>query len=67
MHDGNDEERRKRAMADPEIQQIMNDPMLNIALQQMQQNPQSAQSYFMDPNMGPKLQKLIAAGILKVG
>jgi len=42
MHDGDDEERRKRAMSDPEIQQIMNDPMLNIALKQMQQNPQSA-------------------------
>jgi len=67
MHDGNDEERLKRAMADPEIQSIMCDPMVKIALQQMQTNPKEAQSYFNDNTLGPKLQKLIQAGVLKVG
>jgi stress-induced-phosphoprotein 1 len=66
MHSGNDEERLKRAMADPEIQQIMMDPMLKIALSKMQQDPKGASEYFMDPNLGPKLQKLIQAGVLKV-
>jgi len=67
MHDqGNDEERLKRAMQDPEIQMIMMDPMVKIALGQMQSNPREAQSYFTDPTLGPKLQKLIQAGVLKV-
>lgn len=33
MHDMNDEERLKRAMGDPEIQAIMSDPMMRIALE----------------------------------
>lgn len=64
--EGNDEDRLRRAMADPEIQQIMMDPMLKIALQKMQEDPKGAAQYFTDPNLGPKLQKLIQAGILKV-
>lgn len=68
MHntEGNDEDRLRRAMADPEIQQIMMDPMLKIALGKMQEDPKGAAGYFNDPNLGPKLQKLIQAGILKV-
>jgi len=66
MHEGNDEERLKRAMADPEIQSIMMDPMVKIALNQMQTNPKEAQSYFTDATLGPTLQKLIQAGVLKV-
>lgn len=33
MSGGNDEERVKRAMQDPEIQAIMIDPMVRIALE----------------------------------
>lgn len=66
MHEGNDEDRLKRAMQDPEIQQIMMDPMVKIALQQMQSNPRDAQKYFTDNTLGPKLNKLIQAGVLKV-
>lgn len=67
MNEGNDEDRLRRAMSDPEIQQIMMDPMIKIALGKMQESPQEAQKYFTDSSMGPKLQKLIAAGVLKVG
>lgn len=68
MHEtGNDEERLKMAMQDPEIQMIMMDPMVKIALNQMQSSPKDAQSYFNDVTLGPKLQKLIQAGVLKVG
>lgn len=66
MHQGNDEERLKRSMQDPEIQSIMMDPMVKIALQQMQASPKDAASYFTDATLGPKLQKLIQAGVLKV-
>lgn len=67
MNDQNDEERLRRAMADPEIQSIVQDPSIKIALGQMQERPETAQAYFNDANMGPKLQKLITAGILKLG
>ena len=67
MQGGNDEERMKKAMSDPEIQSIMGDPMMKIALEQMQANPQKAMEYFNDPTLGPKLQKLIQAGIIKTG
>jgi stress-induced-phosphoprotein 1 len=67
MQGDNDEERVKKAMNDPEIQQIMSDPMMRIALERMQSNPQQAMEYFNDPTLGPKLQKLIQAGIIKTG
>lgn len=60
-----DNERAQRAMQDPEIQRIINDPMVRLALQRMQENPKLAQQYISDPELGPKIQKLIAAGILK--
>lgn len=31
--------RRKRAMQDPQIQEIMRDPAMQVILQQMQENP----------------------------
>ena len=60
-----DNERAQRAIQDPEIQRIINDPMVRLALQRMQENPRLAQQYITDPELGPKIQKLIAAGILK--
>lgn len=44
----------------------MIDPMVRIALEQMQQNPSRALEYMQDPTLGPKIQRLIQAGILKV-
>lgn len=41
-------------MADPEIQAIMMDPMVKIALERMQKEPQKAMEYFQDPTLGPK-------------
>lgn len=67
MGDMNDEERLKRAMSDPEIASIMTDPMVRIALEQMQSNPRNAMEYFNDKTLGPKIQKLIQAGVIKMG
>jgi len=67
MQGQNDEERQRRAMADPEIQAIMIDPMVRIALEHMQSSPQKAMEYFQDPTLAPKLNKLIQAGIIKLG
>ena len=40
--------------------------MVNQVLQDMQQNPAAAQKHLSDPVIMGKLNKLIAAGILKV-
>ena len=61
-----DKERAAHAMADPEIQAILGDPVVNQVLQDMQQNPAAAQKHLSDPVIMGKLNKLIAAGILKV-
>ncbi|SBS87213.1 Hsp70/Hsp90 organizing protein, putative [Plasmodium ovale] len=61
-----DEEQFKKSMADPEIQQIISDPQFQIILQRLNENPNSISEYIKDPKIFNGLQKLIAAGILKV-
>jgi hypothetical protein len=60
-----DQERVARAASDPEIQQIMRDPMVSQALQDMQNDPNASQRVMNDPHIGPKIEKLIASGILQ--
>mmetsp|Transcript_18879 Transcript_18879/g.39281 ORF Transcript_18879/g.39281 Transcript_18879/m.39281 type:complete len:572 (+) Transcript_18879:36-1751(+) len=65
-----EEEKRERAehgMADPEIQSILQDPVIRQVLQDFQQNPKAAQQAMMDPMVNGKIEKLIAAGVLQVG
>ena len=40
-HNDNPEEVKRRAMADPEVQQIMSDPAMRLILEQMQKDPQA--------------------------
>lgn len=64
-----DEERKERAahaMADPEIQSILQDPVINQVLRDFQENPTAANKAMMDPNVRPKIEKLIASGILQM-
>jgi len=56
-------------MADPEIQAIMKDPSIINLLRNMQENqndPANAKA-LADPSIALKINKLIAAGILKTG
>merc|ERR1712115_522266 len=65
-----DEERKERAahaMADPEIQAILQDPMVNQVLRDFQENPNAANQAMMDKSMRGKIEKLIAAGVLQTG
>lgn len=61
----NTEERAKRAMEDPEIRNIMSDPVMRTVLQEMQTDPAAAQKHMSNPEVSAKIQKLIAAGILQ--
>lgn len=62
-----DEAQVKQAMQDPEIQQILSDPQVNNMLKQMQEDPKFAAQAMRDPEIASKVQKLIAAGVLRVG
>jgi len=67
QHQGKpDEETIKRAMADPEIQAIMTDPIMAQILQDMQADPKAAQEHLKNPLIMKKIQKLAAAGILQI-
>jgi len=62
-----DQDQIRRAMADPEIQQIMADPQIQMILQHMQQDPTKGMEALKDPKVANAIQKLIGAGILRVG
>ena len=59
-------ERQERAMADPEIQGILTDPIMTNVLREMQENPAAAQKHLSHPDIAKKMEKLIAAGIVQV-
>lgn len=62
-----DQEQVAHAMADPEIQNILKDPQINIVLQKMQEDPNSINEFMKDKKIAEAINKLIAGGILKVG
>ncbi|KAI8866989.1 TPR-like protein [Ramicandelaber brevisporus] len=61
------EEAMKRAGRDPEIQAILRDPGMQSILQRMQEDPAAAQAYLRDPKVMDNIQKLVAAGVLRLG
>lgn len=61
-----DEERVRHAMADPEIQLLLRDPRITQVLKDLQENPAAAQSALRDPFINEAINKLIAAGIIKM-
>lgn len=62
----NPEEMRKRAMADPEIQSILQDPAMRLILEQMQNDPRALQDHLQNPDIARKLQKLLASGLIAI-
>ena len=63
-----EEERKERAahaMADPEIQSILQDPVINQVLRDFNENPNAANQAMADPTVRTKIEKLIASGILQ--
>mmetsp|Transcript_2167 Transcript_2167/g.3130 ORF Transcript_2167/g.3130 Transcript_2167/m.3130 type:complete len:452 (+) Transcript_2167:503-1858(+) len=61
---GEDQEKAKEAMKDPEIRAILEDPEFQQILQQLS-NPVAAQKYMADPVISGKIRKLMQAGIIK--
>ncbi|RDB20543.1 Heat shock protein sti1 [Hypsizygus marmoreus] len=59
------EETLARAMRDPEVGGIMNDPVMQQILQQAQSDPGALQDHMKNPVVRSKIQKLINAGIIR--
>ena len=61
-----DEERVKRAYADPEIQALLTDPRIQQLFKDLKENPQSANEAIMkDEWIAGAFKKLVASGIIK--
>jgi len=61
-----DKEQTARAMADPEIQAILQDPKMRSVLNDLQNDPQAAQHFLNDPVILNNINKLVTAGVLQV-
>lgn len=59
-------ERQAKAMQDPEIQNILSDPVMRQVLVDFQENPKAAQDHMKNPLVMNKIQKLINAGIVQM-
>jgi stress-induced-phosphoprotein 1 len=58
-------EQTAHAMADPEIQAILQDPVTQQVLRDFQENPAAAQKAMKDPSVAAKIQRLIASGVVE--
>ena len=61
-----DQERAKKAMDDPEIRALLQDPRIIQVLKEAKENPNAAMGAMSDPFIAQGIQKLIAAGIIGV-
>ncbi|GIL51593.1 hypothetical protein Vafri_7436 [Volvox africanus] len=59
-------ERQARSLADPEIQGILKDPIMQQVLRDFQEDPRGAQKHLRTPEIMAKINKLVAAGIIQV-
>jgi len=60
-----DDDVMQRALRDPEVAQIMGDPIMQSILQQAQGNPAALQDHMKNPIVRGKIEKLISAGIIR--
>ncbi|KFK26931.1 hypothetical protein AALP_AA8G311800 [Arabis alpina] len=59
-------ERQAKAMQDPEVQNILSDPVMRQVLVDFQENPKAAQEHMKNPMVMNKIQKLVSAGIVQI-
>ncbi|TLD27104.1 hypothetical protein PspLS_04333 [Pyricularia sp. CBS 133598] len=62
-----EEQTRERLQRDPEIMGIMGDPVMQAILQQAQSDPAALQEHMKNPSVRTKIQKLVAAGVIRMG
>ncbi|KAG7898300.1 hypothetical protein KL935_004450 [Ogataea polymorpha] len=59
------EETMARIQKDPEVVQILSDPVMQTILQQAQSNPAALQEHMKNPDVSRKIMTLMAAGIIR--
>ncbi|KXZ56970.1 hypothetical protein GPECTOR_1g876 [Gonium pectorale] len=59
-------ERQARSLADPEVQGILKDPIMQQVLRDFQEDPRGAQKHLRNPDIMAKVNKLVGAGIIQV-
>ncbi|KAK8963974.1 Heat shock protein STI [Platanthera guangdongensis] len=59
-------ERQAKGMQDPEVQNILSDPIMRQVLVDLQENPSSSHEHLKNPQIMNKIQKLISAGIVQM-
>ncbi|CED85558.1 Molecular co-chaperone STI1 [Phaffia rhodozyma] len=62
-----EEQTLQRAMRDPEVAAIMQDPVMRNILEQAQSDPRALQEHLKSPLIREKIQKLQAAGVIRMG
>lgn len=62
-----EEETSARIQRDPEIMAILTDPVMQSILQQAKGDPAALQEHMKNPGVRGKIQKLIAAGVIRLG
>jgi len=62
-----EDQTRERIQKDPEIMSIMQDPVMQSILQQAQNDPAALQEHMKNAGIKSKIQKLIAAGVIRTG
>ncbi|SMQ44977.1 unnamed protein product [Zymoseptoria tritici ST99CH_1A5] len=62
-----EEEAQQRIQRDPDIMAILQDPIMQSILQQAKGDPAALQEHMRNPGIAMKVQKLIAAGVIRMG
>ncbi|KAF3932735.1 hypothetical protein ABW19_dt0204964 [Dactylella cylindrospora] len=62
-----EEQARERIQRDPEIVSIISDPIMQTILQQAKNDPMALQEHMKNPTVRTRIQKLIAAGVIRLG
>lgn len=67
MQESDDPETIKaKAMSNPEVQSILQDPAMQMILQQMSKDPMAAKEHLKNPEVAAKIQKLMECGIVSM-
>lgn len=65
--DETEEQTKERIQRDPQIMNIMQDPVMQSILQQAQNDPAALNEHMKNPSIKSKINMLISAGVIKVG
>lgn len=66
MTEAEKRERAQHGMADPEIQSILQDPMIQQILRDFNDNPTAANQAMSNPAVRSKIEKLVASGVVQM-